>query len=299
MDTSIFLTIPSYNESDLPRTIDSAIRSSSGQHLLHISVVEQVTRYAEAYMLGRVLDEHVQLDIGLVATNTLLGVGGARHLAERRFADEGIQVQIDAHVRFEADWDVAVVQLVERMGDEAIISSVAGDPWTHSDCDCVPVVLLDRMEDGQTLGKTETLSSGDLVDQPYPSRTVLPCGVVGASWCDEVPADPHILYYGEWDSMAARLWTHGRTLWTGRLPWYSAHAGTRNRDYMSHADWAKRDADSKRRVKALLTGAALDADDPAGENLDRYGLGAAYTLDDWMEYSGFDFRAETVRTPWP
>ena len=41
--TSILLTLPAYADPDLPWTIDSAIRKSSGLHNIHISVVEQLT----------------------------------------------------------------------------------------------------------------------------------------------------------------------------------------------------------------------------------------------------------------
>ena len=130
---SIFVTIPSYADPDVHRTIDSAIRSSSGQHAIHISVLEQVTRYTEAYALGRLLAAHVQLDVGLVDQDRLLGVGGARHLAEQCYANEDIQVQVDSHARFDADWDVDVVRLVDRMGDEGVCSSGWSDPWTFAD----------------------------------------------------------------------------------------------------------------------------------------------------------------------
>ena len=55
---------------------------------------------------------------------------------------------------------------------------------------------------------------------------------------------------------------------------------------------------SYRRVQALLDGTAL-ADDPAGLDLDRYGLGDVRTLADWTEYSGLDYKNLSVRTPWP
>ena len=56
---------------------------------------------------------------------------------------------------------------------------------------------------------------------------------------------------------------------------------------------------SYRRVQALLTGTALPADDAAGQDLDRYGLGDVRALADWTEYSGLDYKNLSVRTPWP
>ena len=66
-----------------------------------------------------------------------------------------------------------------------------------------------------------------------------------------------------------------------------------------HPDWPERDAQTYRRVSSLLTGQPLEDGDPASEELDLYGLGTVATLDEWLEYSGLDYRAGVVRTPWP
>ena len=221
---SIFVSIPSYADPDLPRTIDSVIRSSSGQHSIHISVAEQVTRYAEAYALDRRLDEHVVLDVASVGGAHLLGLGGARNLAETRYNGEHIQVQVDSHARFDSDWDIAIYDLLATADERAVISSYRSSPWAYPGS--VPVCRFDRIEGGIPRGFVDMVDpdSGRL-DQLYPARTVLGGAVVGRAWCDTVPADPHILFSGEEPALAARLWTHGRTLWHGRLPWYQADAG--------------------------------------------------------------------------
>ena len=113
--------IPSYADPDLHRTLDSAIRSSSGNHFLRISVCEQVTRYAEAYGIDRLLPGHVSLHVALV-DDTLIGLGRARSIAEERYAGEDLQVQIDAHTRFDGDWDVQVVEQLARLGSNAIVA---------------------------------------------------------------------------------------------------------------------------------------------------------------------------------
>ena len=297
--SELFVTIPSYADADLPRTIDSAIRSSSGQHTVHISVCEQVTRYAGAYMLGRVVPGHIFLTVVEVEESRLVGLGGALSLAQAAYAGEDIQVQVDAHVRFETDWDTAVVAKVDRAGPSAVISNVSTDPWYPG----IPVSRLDRFQGGHPTGETETVhpASGRL-DDIVPSRTIWPGAMAGRAWCDEVPADPLILFCGDDATMAARLWTHGRTLWHGRLPWYQALSGSEQQGGQhawQHPDWSERDELSHRRAQALLTGIPLQDGDPAAEELDRYGLGQRHTLEQWLDHAGLDFAAETVRTPWP
>ena len=297
---SIFMAIPSYADPELPRTVDSAIRASSGSHPIRVSVAEQVTRYGEAYRMGRLLDEHVDLHIASVGER-LIGLGGARQLAESRYAGEDLQVQVDSHARFEADWDVYLVELVDQLGSDAIISQGSwSNPWT--DADKVPVCELDRMEGGIPAGHVAMVEpSSGRVDEAYPARTVLGGAIAGRSWCAEVPADPHILFGGEEPCLAARLWTNGRSLTHARLPWYQPIAGEDRpggRAWL-HPDWAEMDATSQRRVQALLTGSSLPDDDPAGLELEEYGLGSIATLADWLAYSGLDYQAGTVKTPWP
>ena len=53
-------------------------------------------------------------------------------------------------------------------------------------------------------------------------------------------------------------------------------------------EWGERDALSRRRVQAPLTGEPLPLDDPAGFDLDVYGLDPVRTLEQWLEYAGLD-----------
>lgn len=297
---SIFLAIPAYAEPALPRTIDSAIRQMSLDHTLHIAVAEQVSSYVEAYALSRILPDEVQLDFALVG-DQLIGLGGARSLAETRYYnDEDIQVQVDAHARFEADWDRTVVSLLQQLENKSVITQGSwADPWT--DAGKVPVIHFDRFDAGLPAGHIKMIDPGTgVLDEIWPARTVLGGAIAGHAWCREVPADPYILFGGEEPAMAARLWTHGWELWQARLPWVQPIAGTiraPNRPW-ERTDWAERNATSYRRVKSLLTGQPLDGDE-ASHMLDLYGLGSARSLSQWVDYSGLDFAAETVRSPWP
>lgn len=287
---AIIVTIPSYADPDLPWTLDSAIRASSGSHDVHLSVCEQVTRYGDAYCLDRQLPDHVRVSITAVGRD-LIGLGAARSLAESRYGGEEIQLQTDAHTRFDADWDRAVVHMVDHLGGDAIVSSnMAADAWSSPGR--IPVVRFDRIEDGIPAGEVEMFLPRR-VDEVLPARTVLGGSVVGKAWCVEVPADPHIIFAGEEPAMAARLWTHGRRLWHGRVPWRTATAGEERPSDLAPwhwPEWAELEEASMRRVQALLTG-------ENGLESEGYGLGAG--LDAWTEYSGLDYVAGTVRNPWP
>ena len=139
------------------------------------------------------------------------------------------------------------------------------------------------------------------LDEAHPARTVLACSVMGRAWCEDIPADPHILFAGDEPTMAARLWTHGRSLWHARMPWVTSTPGVERPGGRPWelAEWGTRNEVSMRRVRAVLTGDPLAADDPASADLHHYELGASRTLADWLDYAGLDYQAGTVITEWP
>ena len=299
---NIFVVIPSYADKDIANTLESAIRMSSGRNQLRFSVCEQRTAYVESYRVGRRFPDHVELRVTLVGER-LVGVGGARRLAEEWYSGEEYQVQLDAHVRFDTDWDERVVRLLERLGDHAVVSGLNhSDPWR--DAGKIPVVRFDHfIDDGCTpFGHVEMVEpeSGRL-DEAQPARTIIAGALAGAAWCDEVPSDPHIVFTGDEPTMAARLWTHGRDLFHARMPWVQSTPGLErppNRPW-ELPEWAARNECSLRRVRALLVGYPLPADDPAAEDVNLYALGHARTLDDWVEYSGLDYRNGVIQPEWP
>ena len=292
---SIFIAVPSYADPDLPFTIESAIRNRSGYHELHFGICEQVTSYCSAYILGHVTPDDVLVDLS-ESNNQLIGVGGARHQAEGHYTGEDYQVQIDSHVRFDPNWDDAVVRILKRLPSSAVISSCSfPDPW--QDRHKIPIVEFDRFENGLPAGHVRMADpkSGN-IDEAVPARTVMGGAIYGRAWCEMVPADPHILFNGEESALAARLWTHGRSLYHARAPWVQPIAGTYHPGTIPRPwqrdEWDELNAGSMQRVKALLTGGSLKADD-------RFGLGSVHSLAEWVEYSGIDFEAATVTAPWP
>ena len=297
--SSILLTIPSYEEPDLPYTLESAIRMSSGLHTLHISVVEQVTQYVEAYTAGRTLPAHVELDYEMF-DKTLIGAGGARYRAELFYDDEEYQVQIDAHARFDPDWDARLLRHLSRL-DTGILTGL-GYSTTWMNKRKIPRVVFDHFQDGIPAGHTEldTPPSGSLSDV-FPARTVMCGALAGRAWCVDVPADPYMIFGGEEPALAARLWTHGRDLWHGSMPWVEPYVGENDPagKHWEHPEWPERNAITMRRMKSLLTGKPLENGDEAGIDMHLFGLGMVRSLAAWLAYAGLDYEAETVVNPWP
>ena len=123
-------------------------------------------------MVGRVLPNNATVSIETVG-DVLLGLGAARNLAESLYDGEHIQLQVDAHTRFDADWDLAVVATVARLGDEAILTSaMRPEPWTGRYL--IPTAEYTEMRNYKPVGNVVMVEppTGRLAEV-YPARTCL------------------------------------------------------------------------------------------------------------------------------
>ena len=268
---SIFVSIPSYADPDLALTLDHAIRLSSWDVPLTFGICEQVTAYIDAFMTGRGLPAHVKVHYVLYGEERLLGVGGARAAIERMYDGQDYVLMIDAHTRFEADWDRKLLDAVNTLPSHGLITGLMPpDPWAGKGC--VPVTDCDTMDD-----QGFPFCLPDLVPGPsnkaYPSRHAHAGALFGRAWLDRVRQDPHIIFDGEESTLTARLWTAGLDLFHMALPFMHGAQRTPGRPW-ERPEWHVVDAVSRRRCRVLLGVERGTAADPALVDLDAYGLGA-------------------------
>ena len=294
----IFISIPSYNDIDLPRTLDAAIRASSGQHQLHFAVCEQVTEYVAAWELGVgwALPSHVRLSYTLHGTE-LLGVGGARAEVESMYDGEEYMLMIDAHTRFDANWDRVLVASQYRLPSEKALLSAVMPPDAWSGRHKVPLTACSEMDDDGFPAYTPHITNMSERFRAYPARHAHVCSLFGPAWFADAPQDPHIVFMGEEPVFTARLWTAGYDLYHMTMPIMHGAIRSPGRPWET-PEWFERNAVSRRRCRHILGIEACEPDDPALRDIDVYGMGTARSFDDWQRWSGFDYRAGTVVEKW-
>ena len=292
---SIFISIPSYNDPDLPNTLESIVRQASKEHPLHIAVCEQVTEYGHAWRLGMGTAPPFLTMSYEAYGDALLGVGGARAAIESLYRGEDYVLMIDAHTRFEPDFDRTLIESQGKLpADNALITALmASTSWDNHGQ--VPVTNFHEFLDGLPYYMPELLrQDGPLF---YPSRHVHAGSLFGPAWVDDVPYDPHILFNGEEATLAARLWTAGYNLYHMAMPVMHGFSSPPGRPW-DRADWHDHNDTSLRRCRVLLQVEEAAADDPALTDIEHYGMGTVRTFQEWLRWSGFNYAAQTADENW-
>ena len=111
MKKSIFIQITSYHDYELEKTIRDAIAKSSGETELVFGV--HSIFYEDNSWIEPVREiPNVRLVESKAPDN--LGMGFGRYLADRLYAGEDYYLQIDAHSRFDQNWDTFLIDEVNR-----------------------------------------------------------------------------------------------------------------------------------------------------------------------------------------
>ena len=110
---SIFVQIPSYHDYEILNTIKNAITQSSGDHTINFGI--HITYFNEIdFELPNI--KNVKYSISKGPEN--IGIGMARFLAHEFYSGEDYYFQVDAHSRFDQNWDN---QLINNILDYQII----------------------------------------------------------------------------------------------------------------------------------------------------------------------------------
>lgn len=216
---SIFISIASYKDPELMRTINSAIENASNPDSLVFGIVvqdliEDIPEYQE-YSNMKVIKMHPKY---------ARGVGYARAKAMELYDNEDYYLQIDSHTRFEKGWDSICIdqhkQAQDISNNKKIILSYFPPPFHVESNKSVSFpsknmnrppyptkqwpILTERKE--WTAERIELLNK----NIPELSATVL-AGFIFTTGniVQEVPYDPEIAFFGEEICFAMRAWTRG------------------------------------------------------------------------------------------
>lgn len=218
---SIFISIASYRDPELVRTIKSAIDNSSGDNDLYFSIVVQD------------FDSDIP-DLSWVPNLSLItmhpkdarGAGYARANAAKFYNDQDYFLQIDSHTLFEKNWDSICIDEHNKAKaiakNDKIILSYFPPPFHVEPDKSIFFIKNDkkkpayptRQKPFYTRKKYWTAERIEFNDrqrlQPEQSSTVL-AGFIFASGniVKEVPYDSEISFFGEEICFAMRAWTRG------------------------------------------------------------------------------------------
>lgn len=221
---SIFVSIASYRDPELIKTIKSLIENSDNPGQLYFGIVSQEARnrHQDFEWLGdnaRVIKMHYK---------DARGAGYARKLAMELYDGQNYFLQIDSHMRFEKSWDTRIVKVLEdaqsiAKTDKVILSQFpapymvltdGSDYYLKGDenfWDFPSWTSVENTWGGFWSGKREKIEN---LSVPHKTHTIL-AGYVFAPGeiVKEVPYDERISFMGEELCFSIRAYTRGWELY--------------------------------------------------------------------------------------
>jgi hypothetical protein len=295
---TIFISIASYRDPELKRTIKSAIDNASNPNSLYFGVVIQD------------FDKDIpdlswvkNLKITKMHPRDAKGAGFARHKAMELYNNEDYYLQIDSHTVFELGWDDMCIQEFKKAQEisknKKIILSYFPPPFyvesnkqisfptkdkDHPAYPTKQIPFLDKRSNW-TAKRIEFKNKDRL--NPEESYTVL-AGFIFTSGAivKEIPYDQEISFFGEEICFAVRAWTRGWDIYSPSKTIvyhfysranYSKIWKDRNLRRMS---WKEIESFSKEKQKKVLCGIEQGI----------FGVGNSRSIKEYEEITGYNFK---------
>jgi hypothetical protein len=268
---SIFVSIASYRDPEIVKTLQSAVDNARYPNDLHFSVLTQEGKNDHPDLYGFPNMNHQKMHF-----KDSMGAGYARKILMETYNDQEYFFQTDSHMRFAPNWDVRMITMLEQCQEEnnekVILSQFPapyqvftdgrdyfpqGDKSYWSEPSWTSVVRTSRDE---WAGNREEMKDKS---KPHKSHTVL-AGYIFASGKlpEEVPYDERISFMGEELCFAVRAYTRGWEIYAPNemLLWhfysrrgYSKVWNQRD-DVARKMKWKEIESNSREIQKNILTG---------------------------------------------
>ena len=295
---SIFVQISSYHDYELPKTIMDILNKSSGDFQINFGIHHIYFQEDDIEIPNL---PNVNVAISKAPSN--LGMGLGRKIAHQFYNGEDYYLQVDAHSRFDPNWDRFIVGEIKRyqaMGfAKPLLTMYPRNYWYEEDGS----EHFDEANENSTYISFHE-NKQLFMDMRFPSQTAMPnennifCKSVSGGCIftvgDFVIPNDKIFANGEEFFIAARAWTRGYDI---LLP---------SRMYMSHLYYDGNNKPKNRRrlvwedvsgnlLNVLTTVSYTEIKKMFTENLigPDY-LGTERTLEEFGTYAGVDFNTGEV-----
>lgn len=307
-DTStIFVAIASYCEPELDMTLKDSISKARHPRRLRFGVCLQYDDDGPPEIQRGCLDEFASdKRLRLLSYDYRSSRGGcwARHLVQSLFRDERYTLQVDAHTRFVEDWDVLLIDMLEKLpsGKPLItgfpplyfIDEEGNETLTDLDHpERVPTTLIERWAtEGWIHHPTRWIPENTRA----PRRTRVISGAfvfTQGSWNTEVTQDPRHYFTGEEFALTLRSFTSGYDLFnpTRIVVWHRCHPQPNRKHFSDFSGEITNEHNGLAydRLRTLLAG------DPE-RNLGCFSLGSVRSLDEYYIFSGLNCTDHTIHS---
>ena len=300
----IFINIASYRDSLLLDTINSAYENAYNKENLIFGIVEQET--VENAINIDLIEFKNQIRYIRIDPVYARGPCWPRYIAQSLWKGEEYYLQIDSHMKFEADWDKILIEKyneLKKYHEKPIITmyllrySIEKTDNTTSiikhDIDgCLGLVVDEKNAFSSDSDMYVGVRCNIINDKGNFIHGFMVSGhflFSSGKIIEEVPYDPFLFFCGEEHSWALRLWTNGYNIFHTDIPIYHLYNtaednrltlwGDTELENVRSVKWWEHDVESKKRLTSIVT----------GENLGIYGIGKIRTLQEYADFSGVDY----------
>jgi hypothetical protein len=293
---SIFISIASYRDPELERTIHSALDNAANPQDLHFGVMlQEFERFAPD------LSWVPNLTLQTIHPKMARGAGYARAQIIPMYSGQDYFLQIDSHTLFEKNWDQLCIDQYKKAQDisknDKIILSYFPPPFYVEPNKQISIIKNSKTQlPYPTKQKPMLTKRGDWTAQrvelsnknlPEESTTIL-AGFVFSTGelIKEVPYDPEISFFGEELCFAVRAWTRGWDIYSPCVTiayhfytreGYSKIWKDRN---LREISWKELEILSKEKQKRILCGIESGT----------WGIGSTRTITEYEKITGLDFK---------
>lgn len=306
----IFIQIASYRDPLLISTIQSAIHKAKYPDRVSFGICLQD---ANKEIFGKV-KKIPRVRAKFFDYHESQGIGWARSTAQGLCDNEEYALQIDSHMQFVPNWDVDVINSIRLCPSSKPLFSEFCPDWYKY---WVPIKLSSGKMDWKAETKQKTLEEKDKESpvtiaanyfdskaHPYylhitpswnkatsnPLQHAFICAhfIFGSNdFFRQVPIDPKMGYFYEENAITLRAWTNN---WDIYVPHKIVIRHTWNRNY-SWDDASYKVFENDRKISSKRFARLLGIGDP----LKQFKLGNDRTLEQYFNFSGVNYLAETIK----
>ncbi|GHF18780.1 hypothetical protein GCM10017044_11650 [Kordiimonas sediminis] len=299
-DKTIFIQIAAYRDPECQHSIHDLFDKAAFPDRLRVTVMFHADPH-EDDDLFEIVTKPEQVTIHRIDAAHAQGVCEARWRGQLDYKDEDYVLQTDSHMRFEPGWDESLIAMLAECDSDKPVLTTYTPPYippmdlkkTH-----ISGIQAERFDEFDTLLlRSKSIPIDQAPAKPFRGAFMGGCLLFGKSEVfTEVPCDPYLYFFGEEISLSARYWTHGFDIFhpnklVAYQCWQRSHRKATHFD--DHSDWTDRDKRSRQRVKYLLTG-ELPSNPAYLQDIEKFSLGTARSLEDYETFCGLDFRSKTL-----
>lgn len=296
---SIFVQIASYHDFELPKTVLNALDKSSRKHVICFGVHQT---YVDDYQIFTPLVPNFQMRESKAPKD--IGVGRARHIANKLYSGQDYYLQVDSHTRFYQNWDDDLIQNILELQSKGVSKPLlSAYPAAYA--------YDDKLQEVCTWDRTVTTISFSEFPDNF-TNTLIPSQLAVATEGGgkqtsisagfiftlgeyaKIEVNQKIAFWGEEILTAARAFTHGFDLYIPDKQYiyhlYYDHNSVFQKNMRRHVwkdfpeEYSKKDTESKAEVFDILSTARIGDD----------ALGTERSLDEYGQWAGLDFKERKV-----